>query len=141
MKRSHRTLVRIVAILAAAAVLVPAANAANPGDVNLAKSVLEAQFGFSPSRATDWTTGVCSYVDKPSSCYLTAPQAKAQSWAQARAMGAIPTLSVATADTSQAFQWGDAGIGAGAALGLVLVLVGIGAGRVLRNRRRSPIHA
>jgi hypothetical protein len=145
MNRWHRRIVRLAVLLAAGAILIPVAHAGgNAGDVNLAKGVLESQFGFSPSRATDWTTGVCSYADKPSSCYLTPTQAKEQSYAQARSIGALapdPTPTVAGVGLSPGFQWNDAGIGAGATLGLVLIVAGIGAAAAIRNRRRTPIHA
>ncbi len=139
----HRHIVRIAALLAAAAFLVPAAQSGNnSGDVGFARSILMSQYGFSPSQAVDWTTGVCSYADKPSSCYLTAAQARAQSYAQARAMGAPITSSTPSviATATGGFDWGDAGIGAAATLGIVLVLVGLGA-VVVRGRRRQVVHA
>jgi hypothetical protein len=102
--------VALVAALAAlgAVVITSAGSAASKnhvsgtylkGDVNLAKGVLESQFGFSPSRATDWTTGVCSYADKPSTCYLTKHESAQQSNAQAQAMG-VPPLRLHTRRTS-----------------------------------------
>jgi hypothetical protein len=144
MNRWHRHIIRIAALLAATAVLVPAAQAGgNSGDVGLARGILQTQFGFSPSRAADWTTGVCSYGDNPSSCYLSDQQAAAQSKAEAQAMGVQPipvSTPAVTATVTTGFQWGDAGIGAAATLGLVLILASLG-GLVLRNRRRPLIHA
>jgi hypothetical protein len=107
----------------------------------IARGILETEFGFSPSRAADWTTGVCSNGDNPGSCYLTAKQASAQAAAEAQAFGVQPSPTAGVASTgSSGFHWGDAGIGAGATLGLVLILVGLGTGLV-RSRRRQPIHA
>jgi hypothetical protein len=113
------------------------------GESGLAQSILESNFGFSPSRAADWTTGVCSYGDNPSTCYLTAKQAARQSIAEAQALGARPLPSTPTAITVTApggFHWGDAGIGAAATLGIVLILAGLGL-YLARSRRRHPVHA
>src|SRR5581483_5590680 len=119
MNRLQRILVGVAALLAAGAVLVPVAGAGgNQGDVNLARGILQTQYGFSPGKAIAWTTGVCSYPDKPSSCYLTEQQAAEQSQALAEALG-VPTASVpAVVPVGGGFHWSDAGIGAGATLGL-----------------------
>jgi hypothetical protein len=113
------------------------------GEAGLAKGILETNFGFSPSRAADWTTGVCTYGDNPSSCYLTGKQAAAQSIAEAQAMGvqSLPSSPAPVAvSASTAFHWGDAGIGAAATLGIVLILAGLGV-YLVRGRRRHPAHA
>ena len=56
--------------------------------VGLAQDVLEARFGFSSARAESWTTGACSYEDRPPSCYLSPAQARATAQAEARSLGA-----------------------------------------------------
>ena len=144
MNRWHRNIVRLAALLVAAAILVPAAQAGgNVGDAGLAQGILETHFGFSPSRAVDWTTGVCSYADRPGSCYLTTKQAWAQSYAEAQSMGvqSLPSSPAPVAvSASTAFHWGDAGIGAAATLGIVLILAGLGV-YLVRGRRRHPAHA
>jgi hypothetical protein len=113
------------------------------GEAGLARGILETNFGFTPSRAADWTTGVCTYGDNPSSCYLSGKQAVAQSSAEAQAMGVQPLPSSPTpvaVSAPSAFHWGDAGIGAAATLGIVLILAGL-AVYVARSRRRQPVHA
>jgi hypothetical protein len=113
------------------------------GEAGLAKGILETNFGFSPKRAADWTTGVCSYGDNPSSCYLTEQQAARQAFIEAGSLGARPVSSppaVVTVSLPSGFHWGDAGIGAAAALGIALILAGLGV-YVARGRRRQPVHA
>ena len=143
LRRTH--LICLVIGLAAVAVAAPIAQAStNSGSVGLARGILETQFGFSPSQAADWTTGVCSYQVKPGACYLTRKQAAAQSQAEAIATGATriasPPAAVAAAGTTGAFSWGDAGIGAAATLGAVMLLLGVGS-VLLRSQRRQPTHA
>jgi hypothetical protein len=72
--RAHRTVVSQRLVLLAS--------------VGLAQGVLETRFGFSPARAESWTTGVCSYGDRPPSCYLSPAQARATALAEARSLGA-----------------------------------------------------
>jgi hypothetical protein len=75
-----RTIVnRIPLVLAVAAIASPAAQAANdsprPESVATAVGFL-AQQGLSQSQIEAWTTGVCSYEVKPSSCYVTPAESK-----------------------------------------------------------------
>jgi hypothetical protein len=102
MQRNTRRIVRLAAVLVALAASVGIAQdaVADSGSVGLARGILETQFGFSPSRAVAWTTGVCTYVDKPASCYLTQSQARATSLAEAQALGVYRNMA-----PSQAHDW------------------------------------
>jgi hypothetical protein len=94
MKPLKTHLIWLVLGLAAVVFAAPIAQAnSNSGEVGLARGILETQFGFSPSRAADWTTGVCSYQVKPSSCYQTPAHAQAQSVAEAPALGVFRGMS------------------------------------------------
>ena len=53
-----------------------------------ARGVLETRFGFSPARAESWTTGACSYRDRPPSCYLSPARARSTAQAEATSLGA-----------------------------------------------------
>jgi hypothetical protein len=70
---------RIALVLAAAAITTPATQAADnpprPSSVATAFGFL-AQQGMTPRQIEAWTTGVCSNVVKPSSCYLTRTEAR-----------------------------------------------------------------
>jgi len=56
--------------------------------VALAQGVLETRFGFSPARAESWTSGACSYEDRPPSCYLSPSRARSTAQAEATSLGA-----------------------------------------------------
>jgi hypothetical protein len=103
MKRTNRHISRLATVLVVAAVsatIAQAAAGANPGSVGLARGVLETQAGFSQARAVSWTTGVCSYQDRPASCYLTPANARRTSIAEARALGTYRGMT-----TQQAQDW------------------------------------
>jgi hypothetical protein len=156
MKRTTRRTVRFAVALAATALGLAFAQGAIAGGGSAgfltpsqaqAAAVAEARAlgvyrGMTAQQAYDWSVGVCSYADKPSSCYLTPAEAVAQSYALATAMGAnrIPPSDTTVTTASIGFSWGDAGIGAAATLGFVLLFVGLGV-TVVRRRVRSVSHA
>lgn len=102
MKRNTRRIARLAAVLVALAVgvgLVQSA-AADSGSAGLARAILMSQYGFSAGRAESWTSGACSYQERPASCYLTPAQARAVSVAEATALGAYRGMTA-----QQAYDW------------------------------------
>jgi hypothetical protein len=104
----------------------------------LAVSMLRGR-NWSASRIYDWTRGACSEEIKPSSCYLTAAQARLASKRLAESMGGPrPTPSAASAVVEPGgFAWGDALIGAAVTSGVLLLGA---AGALALHRRRGVAH-
>jgi hypothetical protein len=73
----------VVVALVVAAVAAPFAQAKS--DPGFAQAYLQ-QLGLTPAEASAWTTGVCSYSVKPSSCELSQGQARAASVGLAQAL-------------------------------------------------------
>jgi len=125
----------VALVLAAAAIAVPVAQAQS--DPGFAQAYLQ-HLGLTPAQATAWTTGVCSYADKPASCDLTPGQAAlaSQRLAESLGVGIAPSAPVAISAPSR-FSWGDALIGAAVAAGVFLLGA---AGALGLRRRREPAH-
>jgi hypothetical protein len=77
--------------LVAAALAAPLAQASS--DPGFVRAYLQ-QLGLSKAQAVSWTTGVCSYRDKPASCELTSAQAALASQRLAQSMGAPPATRI-----------------------------------------------
>jgi hypothetical protein len=92
---------RFVALALAAAALVSSVAQAKSdlrsGDAGFAQAYLQ-QLGLTHRQATAWTTGVCSYRVKPSSCELTPAEANTASVALGRALLGNSTLTSAQVD-------------------------------------------
>jgi len=98
---------------------IPVSPQAKPID-SLAVSYLRGM-GLTPSEIVDWTTGACSHEVKAASCFAVFDR----------------NVTTVSATTSDAFAWGDAGIGAAATLGLVLLAMGLGFTLITRGRRQA----
>ena len=75
----------VALVVVAAAFAAPLAQASS--DPGFARAYLQ-QLGLTKAQAVSWTTGVCSYRDKPASCELTSDQAALASQRLAQSMGA-----------------------------------------------------
>jgi hypothetical protein len=102
----------------------------------LAVSILRGR-RWSASRIYDWTQGACSYQVKPSSCYLTAAQARSASQRLADSMGGPRSIPSAIEVRPGGFDWSDALIGAAVTAGIFVFGV---TGAFVLHRRRDLAH-